>query len=338
MHKKQNIAIQFAAIGVGVSLLLLKLAAYYFTTSNAILTDALESIVNVLAAFFALYSLILAARPKNMQYPYGYGKIEFLSAAFEGSLIIIAGVLIIVKSVYNLYFPHSLQHLNWGMLLIAFTGIVNFVMGHIMIQQGKRSQSATLIAGGAHLKSDAYSTIALLAGLGLIWLTNIYWLDNAIAIIFGGIIIYTGITIMRNSVSGIMDEANPALIQQIVAVVNKHRHDNWIDMHNLRIIRYGSDLHIDCHLTLPWYFNVNEAHEEVDAFEQLIAEHVDNAIEIFVHTDACNSNSCQLCSKKDCPVRRFALKKRIEWTPILVLKNARHYRTWQEKQAQHTKK
>lgn len=322
--QSENIRLQLLVVLVGVLLLIAKFVAYYLTNSNAILTDALESIINVVAGGFSLYSLILSARPKDLNHPYGHGKIEFVAATLEGSLILVAGGAIILKSFYNLFEPQVLSSLDKGIYLTAAAGLINFVVGYLTEQKGRKANSLVLVAGGKHLKTDAYSTVGILAGLLLIYMTGYTWLDSAVAIIFGAFICYTGYRILRASLAGIMDEADYELLERIVRVLNENRRENWIDIHNLRVIKYGNTLHIDCHLTVPWYLNVLEAHEEVEAVGALVRERIDPAIELFIHTDPCVEVSCEICTKEDCTVRRRPFQKKIEWDFDKVIADKKH--------------
>lgn len=311
--KGENIRLQFFVVVVGVILLLVKFIAYKATHSVAILTDALESIINVVAGAFSLYSLVLSALPRDENHPYGHGKIEFIAASLEGSLILVAGSIIIYKSIYNLFLPIQIQSLDVGIILLAITGLINFIVGFIVDRKGKGSSSLVLQAGGKHLKSDAYSTAGILLGLVLLYLTGMNWLDSLVAILFGGIIIYTGYNILRSSVAGIMDAADYDLLRRIVQVLNENRRENWIDIHNLRVIKYGSTLHIDCHLTVPWYLNVKEAHDEVEEVGRLVREKIDPSIELFIHTDPCDATPCKNCVPGECKRMSVNFSKRVEW-------------------------
>ncbi|WP_242918851.1 cation diffusion facilitator family transporter [Pontibacter liquoris] len=323
-NKSESVRLQIIVVVVGVLLLVAKFIAFFLTNSNAILTDALESIVNVVAGAFSLYSLILSARPRDENHPYGHGKIEFIASTLEGSMIMVAGGAIIIKSILNLLHPVPLQELDLGILLIAASGLINFVVGMVTERKGRQNNSLVLVAGGKHLKSDAYSTAGILVGLLLIFLTGMVWLDSVVAILFGCIIGYTGYRILRSSVAGIMDEADYELLQNIVQVLNDNRRENWIDIHNLRVIKYGATLHIDCHLTVPWYLNVLQAHDEVEAVGKLVREKIDQDIELFIHTDPCIEASCSICFKEDCTVRRHPFKKRVEWVLEKVIADRKH--------------
>jgi cation diffusion facilitator family transporter len=320
----QNLQIQKWVAAISVVLLVAKFIAYYITHSVSILTDALESIVNVAAGFIGLYSLHVAAKPRDIDHPYGHGKAEFLSAAIEGTLITSAGAIIIYKAIRNLISPVELQQLDYGIYLVAATALINFVIGSVTFQKGKKNNSLALIASGKHLQSDSYSTFGIIAGLIIIYFTGFAWIDPVVAIIFGVIIIYTGYKILRRSIAGIMDEADVELLKKIVDLLNKNKRENWVDLHNLRVIKYGAVLHVDCHLTVPWYLNVVEAHGEVDALSLLVRNEFGESVELFVHVDGCLPFSCKVCNKQNCNVRKHNFEKRIDWTLENVLRDKKH--------------
>lgn len=320
----QNLKVQKLIAAISIVLFLVKIIAWYITNSVAILTDALESIVNVVAGLIGVYSLYVSAKPRDIDHPYGHGKVEFISAAIEGTLISVAGFIIIYEAIQNFLHPHAIQKLDWGIMLVAITAFINYVAGTLCTKTGKKNNSLALIASGKHLKSDTYSTIGIIAGLILLYFTNILWIDSAVAMLFAFIIIYTGYKIIRSSIAGIMDEADDELLKELVVKLNENRPANWIDLHNLRIIKYGPTLHMDCHLTVPWYFNVHEAHKEIDALSNLVKKNFGESMELFVHSDGCLDLSCAICIKSDCPVRKHAFAKKIEWTMTNILKNHKH--------------
>lgn len=300
------------------------MTAYYFTHSLAILTDALESIVNVVAGFVGLYSLYVAAKPRDLDHPYGHGKAEFVSAAVEGTLIVAAGLLIIYETITDFITPRTLHQLDVGCWIITGTALLNYAGGSICLRIGRKNNSLALQASGKHLQVDSYSTLAILAGLLIMIITRLWWIDKVIALIMSVLIIYNGYTIIRQSLAGIMDEADKALLKRFILLLNEHRRKEWIDLHNLRVIQYGDQLHIDCHLTLPWYLNLHEAHAEIDALSAIIQKEMGNSIELFVHTDGCMPFSCTVCTIENCRVRQQPLKKRPEWTLDNILSNEKH--------------
>ncbi|HTR29153.1 MAG TPA: cation diffusion facilitator family transporter [Puia sp.] len=320
----ENIRIQRWVAVIAIILFLCKLAAYYLTQSVAVLTDALESTVNVIAGLIGLYSLHLAAKPSDLDHPYGHGKAEFLSAAVEGSLVLMAGLIIIYEAIIDFIHPHPLQALDKGIYIVAFTAVINFIVGAWCIRRGKRNNSIQLVSAGKHLQTDTVNTIGIIVGLIAIWYTKLTWLDGVVALLFAAIILFTGYRILRKSIAGIMDEADIQLLEDLISYLNAHRRENWVDLHNLRVIKYGDGLHVDCHLTVPWYLNVLEAHAEIDAFTSLVRHRFSESMEFFVHSDACMEFSCPICAKQSCNVRKHALEGRVEWTLATVTPNKKH--------------
>lgn len=319
-----NLRLQRWIAIASATLLIAKFTAYYLTSSVSILTDALESIVNVIAAFIGLYSLYVSAKPKDIDHPYGHGKAEFISAAVEGTLIFSAGLIIIYNAVQNLIYPVEIRELDLGIYLVAATAVINWILGAFALKQGKRNNSLALISSGRHLQTDTYSTAGIIIGLVLISVTGQLWIDGVVAIGFALFIIYTGYKIIRTSLAGIMDEADMVLLEKMVDVTETNRKENWIDIHNLRVIKYGNVLHVDCHLTVPWYFNINQAHVEIDALSKLIRTNFGETLELFVHSDGCRYDQCPVCIKHDCPVRQHNFKHRVDWTLDNALQNQRH--------------
>ncbi len=319
-----NLKVQKWITALSVVLFIAKIVAYYLTNSLAILTDALESIVNVVAGGIGLYSLYIAAKPSDEDHPYGHGKAEFVSAAVEGTLIVAGGILIIYETIINSIHPTPVTKLDLGLMMVAVTAAINYVAGSVCHRIGKKNRSLALQATGQHLQTDTYSTLAIIAGLVIMLLTKFFWLDKIIALVMSLVIIYNGYRIVRQSLAGIMDQQDMELLKEMVTNLNKNRRVNWIDLHNFRIIKYGSQLHIDCHLTVPWYLNMHEAHDEIDRLKSFIQKEFGTSIEFFVHTDGCLPFSCRLCDKFTCPVREHPFEHKVEWTLANLLSNRKH--------------
>ncbi len=325
MEREKSIWIRVSFV-VSVLLLVVKFYSFYITNSTAILTDALESIVNVVAAGFATYSIFLASRPRDDNHPYGHGKIEFFSAGVEGTLIILAGVFICYQSIYNLFFPNDLEKLVEGVLLVTFAGTVNGVLGYFLQRKGKSLNSLTLEASGRHLITDTLTSFLLVFGVLIIYLTGYEFLDSVIAILFSFYIMYAGYGLVRRSVAGLMDEADPRAVEATVKVINQNRKNTWIDIHNMRVQQYGGDRHIDLHLTLPYYLDLKQVHDEVEQLEKVLEDDWKGDMEVFVHSDPCiPEKCCHYCQITDCPVRKVPLDTKIEWTASNMSKNQKHY-------------
>ncbi|MGN6601482.1 MAG: cation diffusion facilitator family transporter [Ginsengibacter sp.] len=320
----ENYKIQKKLTALTLLLFIIKIVAWTMTHSVAILTDALEYTINVVAAFISLYSLHLSAIPKDENHPYGHGKVEFVSAAVEGLLMVISSFLIIYEAIFNLRHPHTLHKLDYGIYLVAATAFINYLGGYYAVKKGKENKTLALVATGKHMQSDTFATTGIVIGLVLMFVTGYAWIDSAIALLFAFIIIFTGYKILRNSLAGIMDEADKELLSDVVHYLNENRRENWIDLHNLRIIKYGAVLHLDCHLTAPYYFSINEGHDEVKALEDMTREKFGESVEMFVHLDGCLFTQCNLCFKSDCPVRKHSFTRRVEWNFSNVSLNHKH--------------
>lgn len=312
--EKKNFSFQRNVAIVGIILFIGKLIAWKLTKSTTVFSDAIESIVNIIAAFMGLYSLHLAAKPKDEEHPYGHGKVEFITSGIEGALIIFAGVIIIVEVVNSLLNKNIPGKLDWGMLIIGVTAIINYVLGYISYQKGIKENSLVLQSSGKHLQSDTFTTLGVVISLIIVYFTKIYWLDSAVALIFGAYIIIIGYKIVRKSLSGIMDEQNPKILNHVIEILENNRQIEWIDVHNLKIQQFGASLHIDAHITLPWYYSLREAHQEMEKVILLLVNNTERTIEFNFHMDDCRKISCSICQISNCPARELPFVKKVEWT------------------------
>lgn len=309
---------------IGIILFVGKLVAWQMTKSDAVFSDAMESTVNIIAAFMGLYSLYLAAKPKDREHPYGHGKVEFVTSGIEGALIILAGIIIIIQSISSLIDGNVPQKLDWGMLIIAVTAVINYMMGYISIKKGVKENSLVLQSSGKHLQSDTITTLGVVISLILVYFTKLYWIDAVVAILFGSYIMFIGYKIIRKSLSGIMDEADLGMLTRLANFLNKNRKPEWIDLHNMRIQQHGSGLHIDAHLTLPWYLELREAHQQMEEMYKLIGSNTDRTIEFNFHLDDCKPFSCEICQLWECPVRQNDFVKKIDWNEKNVAQVEKH--------------
>lgn len=324
-QSQQKFTFQRTIALVGILLFLGKLLAWYLTSSDAIFSDAMESIVNIIAAFMGLYSLYLAAKPKDDDHPYGHGKVEFVTSGIEGALIIFAGIMIIVESVDSLLNGNHLQKLDWGIILVSITAIINYLMGYISYQKGVKENSLVLQSSGKHLQSDTITTAGVVLSLILVYITGISWIDSAVATVFGAYIIYIGYGIIRKALSGIMDEADLVMVSDLAAYLEKHRKNEWIDIHNVRIQQHGSTLHIDGHITLPWYLELRTAHNEMASMITDIAKNNGRKIEFNIHMDDCKPFSCEICQLSNCQYREKPFVKKIEWNLKNISQIEKHH-------------
>lgn len=322
---RKELRIILLSLGVSLVLTVAKFAAYFLTHSVAILSDALESIINVVAGAFACYSIYLAGKPKDENHPYGHGKVEFFSIGFEGAMIFIAGVLILYKAIQYFIAQPQLEQIDNGLWMIGGTAAANMAMGLYLIRSGKTLGSITLSGNGQHLLTDAYSSLALIAALLVLKFTGFMWIDPLVSVVVAGLILRKGYQLMRQSISGLMDETDMKVVDKVAEILNRNRRPAWIDVHNMRVQQYGNNYHIDCHVTLPWYLELSQAHEELKRMEDCVKREMDaHEVEFFIHADPCVPESCRHCGIEECPVRKHPSEGRIEWNRANVLPNRKH--------------
>ncbi len=306
------------ALAVSLAVLLTKLVAWRVTDSTAVLSDALESVVNVVAAALLLYSLQLAAQPADRNHPYGHGKVEFFSAGVEGTLIGVAALIILVKAVRALWLGPELARLDLGLVLVTAASAVNAGFGAYLLRLGRRSQSLALEADGRHLLTDVATSAGVIAGLLLVRLTGWTLLDPLVAIGVAIHILGTGWQLLRRAVSGLMDEADPELLGRMVAALERWRPPGCIDVHSLRAWRSGTLQHADVHLVVPRYLDADRLHTLSDEIEAVLVAAAGAPGEAIVHFDPCRPRHCRACGVCDCPVRGAPS----EGTPPITLDRA----------------
>jgi len=274
-----------ASVGIGVLMLGGKWAAYLTTGSSAILSDALESVVHVAATAFALVCILLNNRPPDAKYPYGYGKITYFSAGFEGGMIALAAVAILYEAVIGLIRDEPPQHLDMGLILIGVASVVNLALGLWLIRLGKSTDSLVLRADGHHVLTDSYTSFGVVAGVALVWLTGWTWLDGTVAILVGLNILWTGYHLVREAVTGLMDRSDPSLLGRIVASLQAGREPGWVDLHNLRAWSAGDRTYVDFHLVVPPDWNVQQVHDATHRCENVLKAAIGPSVEVIIHFD-----------------------------------------------------
>jgi cation diffusion facilitator family transporter len=289
---------------ISLALLAVKFQAYRLTGSTAILSDALESIVNVVAAIFALGALVFAGRPADRNHPYGHGKMEFLSAAFEGGLIAFAAVLIVYEVVQALLYGVSLRALDTGVAVVLGAGLVNLALGVYLVRTGRRYDSITLVADGRHVMADFYTSAGIVVGLLLVRVTGFGWLDPLVAAVVALNLLWTGLRLVRQAAAGLLDEEDPALLGRLVDALQPHLGEGVIRVHHLRAIRAGRVHHVDAHLVVPEFWSVERSHELAEQLGERVMKDLGVEGEMTLHTDPCHRIYCRMCDLEDCPIRR----------------------------------
>jgi len=310
---KRRLAAISASLAVGLGLMAMKFFAFYLTDSAAILSDALESIINVVAAGFALWSIIFAARSPDPDHPYGHGKMEYFSAGFEGALIVLAALGIFYTAWPRLFHPQAIPRLEKGLLLILGAAVINLILGLALVMVGKRTRSIILVADGKHVLTDVFTTVGVVVGLIGVIYTGWNWLDGAVAFLVGFNILITGARLVHQSSTALLDTSDPQLLQEICQVIARHRRPMWIDVHKLRARRAGAHVFMDFHLILPQDLSLEASHAEVKALEKILNEHFEGQADILIHADPCMPPECPICGHVPCEHRQEDFKMQRLW-------------------------
>lgn len=301
-----------------VALILIKFVGYSLTGSAALLSDSLESSIHIVTSGFALFSIWLSRIPRDHNHPYGHGKIEYISAAIEGGMVIAAGLGVIIVSVARLFDQPELPRMELGALVSLVAAAVSGAVGTAMLRAGRRLGSMTLEADGLHLRTDAVTSAGAFVGLSAVWVTGWAWVDSVVAILLALHMLREGGAMARRALSGIMDETNPELLTRIAGALERRREPGWLSPHKARVQHLGAEYHIDLHLVFPRFWTLERAHEAAhDANDALVAEFGGNA-EVMTHAEPCTELHCVDCDLDDCVVRFAPFAARPRWTAEVI--------------------
>ena len=280
----RTIKIAMGSIAIGIVVLALKTLAWRLTGSVALLSDALESTVNVATALAALIAIRIAQRPADQSHPYGHHKAEFLSAVLEGVMIIVAALLILEEAFHGIRNPRPLDAPVLGLAINAFAGAINAVWCSVLIRQGRRLKSPALVADGRHLLSDVVTSAGVILGVSLAIATGHAILDPILAAVVAVNILWSGWKVMTASLGGLMDRAvSDDMLRDIRATISDHA-DGAIEAHDLRTRYAGSMTFIDFHLVVDGETPVAEAHAICDRIEAALRRQLDDA-QITIHVE-----------------------------------------------------
>ncbi len=266
------------SIATAIVTLAIKWAAWWLTGSVGLLSDALEAFVNLGAGLLALWMLRLAASPPDAKHPYGLSKAEYFAAGMEGTLIVLAAAAIIASALPRLVAPQPIETPAFGLALGALAGAINFGVALILIRAGRDNHSITLEADGQHLLTDVWTSVGVVAGVGLAWLTGWLVVDALVALAVGAQIIWTGVGLMRRSVLGLLDQAIPGDdLREIGKLFNEYSKRYGVTFHALRTRQAGARRFVSFHLLVPDEWSVKRAHQLSEELEARITSLVPNA-------------------------------------------------------------
>lgn len=301
------------SLSIGFIMFAVKMAAFVLTGSSAILSDAIESVVHIIATGFAFYSIIVSLRPPDKSHPYGHGKVEYFSAGFEGGMIIIAAIAICYFAVEDLIFGVELKQLDFGAVLIGFAGLINLFLGWYLIHVGKKTNSLILKADGKHILTDSITSIGVVIGIILVLITDLMILDPIIAIIVAANIIGTGGKLIRESVKGLMQESDSEMLLRIIDVVKKMKESDYIELHKLRAWKAGDSHYIDFHLTIPSFYSIEQSHKMQEEITDKLVEEFGESTQTMLHFDPCKPSCCIYCEMLNCEIRSEKFSSELKW-------------------------
>ncbi|MBI5091643.1 MAG: cation transporter [Candidatus Hydrogenedentes bacterium] len=264
------------SLGIAVLMLVGKLTAFFITGSTAILSDAAESVVHIVATSYAAFSLWYARRPANERHPYGHGKIAFFSAGFEGALILSAAIFIVYEGALALIRGPQLKELGMGILITGGLGLINLALGMSLVYLGKKRNELILVANGKHTLTDMWTSAAVVGGVTIVWVTiqahrPMLWLDPAIAIAAGLNIMYTAGSLIYRSCRGLLDEADPANTKLILETLEAATREGRISgFHHLRHRHSNDTMFVEVHMLVPGELTTTDAHNRVTQIEETI--------------------------------------------------------------------
>src|SRR5438067_3362267 len=278
--------VRFAWLSLATSIvvILLKGLAFWITGSVGLLSDALESLVNVVAACVAVVALTVAARPADEGHPYGHAKAEYFSSALEGGMIVVAAGVIVATAIERLLHQKSLEDIGLGVVVSTVATVINFATARVLLHAARRHRSIALEAVAKHLITDFWTSVGVVAGVGAVALTGWSWLDPTIALLVGLNIVWTGIALVRRSAHGLMDTALPESDQATIRSILDRYRSEGIDYHALRTRQSGARCFIDLHVLVPGAWTGQHGHDVVERIEAQIREQVRNAT-VLVHLE-----------------------------------------------------
>lgn len=302
-------------------MLLLKGLAYEVGGGAGLLSDAGESFLNVLTALLGLYGSLWAQRPRDSDHPYGHGKADALFAALQALLIGGTALFLAYTMMTGTYRPLRQQAFLSAFPYEALAMVLNATLALLLGQGGRRLHSHLLTAEAWHLLGDVATSALVLGGLGAVHIGLPPLIDKGVGLVLIGLIAYGAFRLLRESSAALLDEQDPRLLTRLAEALEKHRRPEWIDIHNVRIQRYGATLHIDGHVTFPWYWSLQEAHTALKALEKTLAEELHRPVEFFWHMDPCEPPCCAHCQVNPCSHRQSPFQSVIPFRPDTLFPN-----------------
>lgn len=295
-HARIRLRTAWTAFGVGAALLVAKLVAAGMTGSRAILSDALESVVNVTAALMVLFAVRFAVEPADAEHPFGHGKVESVSAGVEGAMLLAAAGAIVWAAIPRLVDPEPLHSLGVGSLIVLGTTAANAALGAWLVRRGQKVESLALVADGRHLVADAVTSSVLLGGVAIVGITGWWWLDPVLACTMAAWVLWTGVSVLRNAFGRLVDTRRPELVEAVARALERHPPAGMHDPHDLRVLDAGTERFVSLHLLAPARWTLERTERLREEVRQRIAGAFDVPTTIVIQIEPCSRERCTTCA------------------------------------------
>ena len=283
-QSRSKTALQISLL-VSILSLLAKASGFYLTESTTALSDALESVIHILAVSFVYYGYLLSAKPADEKHLYGHERVEFLSVGIEGTVICLAGLFIIYESVNHYLFGHTLQNIDSGVILLTVAGTINFFLGRYLLKVGREENNMMVISNGRHTLTDVWTSVGVVATLLIIRFTGWVLLDSLVGFALAVYIMYQGFKLLKYSVDGIMDSRNPEVDRAIHSVLDGELPGSMTDYHNLRHRTTGSTTWIELHALFRQNVDLKKAHDDATRLERALIDEVKGDVIVTIHLE-----------------------------------------------------
>ena len=318
-ERRLRLSTMGSVLGLSLVVLAVKAVAWWLTGSRGLLSDAIESLANVLTGGFGLFAVWWAARPPDASHPYGHGRLQDFSAGLEGLVVLLAGAGIVREAVPHLFAPAPLERLGEGIGLAVVAGLVNGIAGVVLLVRGRRLGTEVLSAEGTHLLGDTLTTAGVIVGLLLVQVTGRPVIDAAVATVIGVVVLGSGVRLLARAGRRLLDREDQPLLERIARALESRRRPEWIEVHLLRARRAGAVVLVDFHLTLPRYWSLERVHDEQHRMATDLIEALGEPAEVLIHPDPCTASLCPRCAVEPCPVRSCPQVVHEPWTARRVV-------------------
>lgn len=309
------------ALGGALAGLVFKGLAYGNAGSAGFLSDAGESFVNLLTALLGLYGAWWGRQPRDREHPYGHGKVEALFSTFQVFLIVGTSIALGYTILSGGYKAPVHERFAQAAAYESSAIALNIALAYLLWSGARRFHSSILRAEALHLLGDSGTSLIVILNFWCMMHGWSSWVDKGVGLLIVGFMTYGGLHILKETTAVLTDTQDPVLLDKLAAALEKHRRPFWIDVHNVRIQHYGKIIHIDGHVTMPWYWTLEQAHAALKEMEELLAQEMPKETEFFWHMDPCEAVCCRFCEVSECRYRQAPFQRKLHFTASSLFLN-----------------